>query len=46
MMKADGRFVDKRLNMNVKVDPEEAREKNERLINIVKNKLAVKKIKG
>ncbi len=45
MMKADGRFVDKRLNMNVKVDPEEAREKNERLINIVKNKLAVKKIK-
>ena len=46
MMKADGRFVDKRLNMNVKVDPDEAREKNERLINIVKNKLAVKKIKG
>ena len=46
MMKADGRFVDKRLNMNVRVDPEEAREKNERLINIVKNKLAVKKIKG
>jgi len=31
--------------MNVRVDPDEAREKNERLINIVKNKLAVKKIK-
>ena len=46
IMKADGRFVDKRLNMNVKVDPDEAREKNERLINIVKNKLAVKKIKN
>ena len=46
MMKADGRFVDKRLNMNVKVDPEEARNKNERLLNIVKNKLAVKKIKS
>jgi len=46
MMKADGRFVDKRLNMNVKVDPEEARSKNERLLNIVKNKLAVKKIKS
>jgi len=45
IMKADGRFVDKRLNMNVKVDPDEAREKNERLMNIVKNKLAVKKIK-
>ena len=46
IMKADGRFVDKRLNMNVKVDPQEAREKNERLINIVKNKIAVKKIKS
>ena len=45
IMKADGRFVDKRLNMNVKVDPDEAREKNERLMNIVKNKLAVKKLK-
>jgi len=45
MMKADGRFVDKRLNMNVKVDPDEAKEKNERLLNIVKNKLAIKKIK-
>ena len=45
IMKADGRFVDKRLNMNVRVDPDEAREKNERLMNIVKNKLAVKKIK-
>ena len=38
-MKADGRFVDKRLNMNVKVDADEAREKNERLMNIVKTKL-------
>ena len=37
-MKADGRFVDKRLNMNVKVSPDEAREKNERLVNIVKLK--------
>ena len=41
-MKADGRFVDKRLNMNVKVDADEAREKNERLMNIVKTKLALK----
>ena len=38
----DGRFVDKRLNMNVKVDADEAREKNERLMNIVKTKLALK----
>jgi hypothetical protein len=45
-MKADGRFVDKRLNMNVKVDPDEAREKNERLMNIVKTKMAMKKIKS
>jgi hypothetical protein len=46
IMKADGRFVDKRLNMNVKVDPDEAREKNERLMNIVKTKMAMKKIKS
>ena len=45
IMKADGRFVDKRLNMNVKVDADEAREKNERLMNIVKTKLALKKLK-
>tara|TARA_R100001224_G_C3962263_1_gene129563 strand:- start:422 stop:733 length:312 start_codon:yes stop_codon:yes gene_type:complete len=45
IMKADGRFVDKRLNMNVKVDANEAREKNERLMNIVKTKLALKKLK-
>ena len=31
IMKADGRFVDRKLNMNVKVNPDEAREKNERL---------------
>ena len=45
IMKADGRFVDKRLNMNVKVNADEAREKNERLMNIVKTKLALKKLK-
>ena len=45
IMKADGRFVDRKLNMNVKVNPDEAREKNERLMNIVKTKLALKKIK-
>ena len=44
-MKADGRFVDRKLNMNVKVNPDEAREKNERLMNIVKTKLALKKLK-
>jgi hypothetical protein len=31
--------------MNVKVDADEAREKNERLMNIVKTKLALKKLK-
>ena len=46
IMKADGRFVDRKLNMNVKVSPDEAREKNERLVNIVKTKLAMKKIKS
>ena len=45
IMKADGRFVDRKLNMNVKVDADEAREKNERLMNIVKTKLALKKLK-
>ena len=45
IMKADGRFVDRKLNMNVKVNPDEAREKNERLMNIVKTKLALKKLK-
>ena len=46
IMKADGRFIEKRLNMNAKVSPEEAKSKNDRLMNIVKNRLIIKKIKS
>ena len=46
IMKADGRFIERRLNMNAKVSPEEAKSKNDRLMNIVKNRLIIKKIKS
>lgn len=46
IMKADGRFIERRLNMNAKITPEEAKNQNERLMNIVKNKIAIKKIKS
>ena len=46
IMKADGRFIERRLNMNTKVSPEEAKSKNDRLMNIVKNRLIIKKIKS
>ena len=45
-MKADGRFIERRLNMNAKITPEEAKSQNDRLMNIVKNKIAIKKIKS
>ena len=38
MMKADGRFVDKRLNMNMKITPEEARAKIKRIDKIIDKK--------
>ena len=46
MMKADGRFVDKRLNMNMKVTPEEARAKIKRIDKIIDNKKKLKEIKS
>ena len=46
IMKADGRFIERRLNMNAKITPEEAKSQNDRLMNIVKNKIAIKKIKS
>ena len=46
IMKADGRFIERRLNMNAKLSPEEAKSKNDRLMNIVKNRLIIKKIKS
>ena len=46
IMKADGRFVERRLNMNAKLSPEEAKSKNDRLMNIVKNRMIIKKIKS
>tara|TARA_Y100001951_G_C11262775_1_gene253565 strand:+ start:647 stop:1102 length:456 start_codon:yes stop_codon:yes gene_type:complete len=46
MMKADGRFVDKRLNMNMKITPEEARAKIKRIDKIIDNKKKLKEIKS
>ena len=46
MMKADGRFVDRRLNMNMKVTPEEARAKIKRIDKIIDNKKKLKEIKS
>ena len=46
IMKADGRFIERRLNMNAKLSPEEAKSKNDRLMNIVKNRMIIKKIKS
>ena len=46
MMKADGRFVDKRLNMNMKITPEEARAKIKTIDKIIDNKKKLKEIKS
>ena len=46
MMKADGRFVDKRLNMNMKITPEEARAKIKRIDKIIDNKKKLKESKS